>query len=200
MDLAFNSFGTRIIQKFIEVIKSDTDIALLNTWIEPNIHQLLVDQNGYHVVLKVLFTMEKKDCQYIGQFLKHNMLQIAVSKQGCCAVQKIIEEPEIPFKNQLITKIVKLTSKLISDSQGHYVLNCVIALRNEKITLQIITKLIEENQLASLCRMKYPAYVIEKLLESSSFKLRTKLIQAILSATKDSLGELLIETYGSSSK
>lgn len=200
MELAMNSFGTRIIQKYIEIIKLKSDIALLNTWIEPNLHELLIDQNGYHVVLKALFTLDKNDCQYIGHFLKQNMLQIAVSKQGCCAVQKIIEEPEIPFKNQLITKIVKLTSKLIFDSQGHYVLNCVIALRIEKTNLQIITKLLEENQLANLCRLKYPAYVIEKLLEFSTFKLRNKLIQAIFEATKDILSELLLETYGCSSK
>lgn len=200
MELALNSFGTRIIQKYIEVIKDETDIALVNSLIEPNLFELLVDQNGYHIVLKALFTLEKKDCQYIGHFLKQNLLQIAVSKRGCCAVQKIIEEPDIPFKSQLISKIVKLTSKLIIDSQGHYVINCVIALRIEKTTFQIISKILDENQLANLCRMKYPAYVIEKLLDYSSFKLRSKLIQSIINATKDILCELLLEAYGCSSK
>lgn len=199
-ELALNSFGTRIIQKYIETTNETSDIFLLQSLIEPNIKILMVDQYGYHVVLKALFTLDKNHCQYIGKFLKQNMLQIANSRQGCCAIQKIIEEPEIPFKSQFIAKIVKLTSKLIIDSQGHYVLNCVIGLKNDKINLQIIDKLADENELVSLCRMKYPTYVIERLLDSSSLKLRNRLIKSILAATKDILGELSLELYGGSSK
>lgn len=199
MDLAVNPFGTRIIQKYIETAKLEVEIAMIGTSIEANILKLFLDQNGYHVVLKALFKFEQKSSHFIVQYLKQNMLQIAVSKQGCCAIQKIIEEPDIPFKSQLISKIVKLSSKLVNDSQGHYVINCVIGIRNDKINFQILTKLIDENQFVSLCKSKYPVYVLEKLFDCSSFKTRTKLVQSIL-FSKDALIDIILNAHGISSK
>lgn len=151
------------------------------------------------MVLKALFKLETKFINSIIQFLKQNMLQIAVSKQGCCAIQKIIEEPDIPFKNQLINKIVKLSSKLVNDSQGHYVINCVVSIKNDKINYQILTKLMEENQIVLLCKLKYPAYVLEKLLDCSSLRIRSKLIESILKS-KEVLIDVILNVNGISSK
>lgn len=198
--LAVNQFGTRVVQKIIDYLSKEEEKAKsLLLEVEKRMNILIIDQNGYHIVLKVLEVFSKEQTTPIVDYLKANMLDIAVTKHGCCAIQKILEEENLPSKTHLFNKIIKLSGRLIWDSQGHYVLSFVVSLKIKRYNLEIVKKLLKESDFSALCQCKHSASVIEKLIEYGCCKSK-KLILSYFLNQKELLLKLLYceKPYGAS--
>lgn len=176
------------VQRLVEDINKITNI-------------LIIDQNGYHVVLKALEVFSKDQVIYIISYIKSNMLDIALTRHGCCAIQKILEEENLPSRSQLFNKIIKLSSRLICDSQGHYVLSFVVSLKMKRYNYEIVKNLMKEADFSILCQSKHSASVIEKLIDYGCCKSK-RVILSFFYSNMENLMKLLYcqMSYGVSGK
>ena len=106
--IATDLHGTRAIQKVIE--KSVCDPAVLDKVIsvlKGHIAQLVMDNNGNHVVQQCLINIKAPSNQFIYEEIMLNCLAIATHKHGCCVLQKCIDysdETQKVVLQQLILK------------------------------------------------------------------------------------------------
>lgn len=204
----------------IELIVLKEDRQQLLVHIKPNIVTLMKDFNSYHIILKILTsfgsssntsstnvnTLSKEDQEinidFIYYIVNKYLIEIAISKNGCCSAQKIIEIAPLSIKNLLCSKIVKNSTYLINEVHGNYVLGYVISLKNMRTNKDIVKKLISINKtdtnskilldeeiiekseqvaasnvsFADICINKHSSNIIEKCFEYSNLDIRNILI------------------------
>lgn len=96
ISLSVNTYGTRVVQKTIELLFT---IKLVDKFIqitEPILMDLIQDINGNHVIQKIVSCINKND--YVYEFLIKNFYVASRGKYGCCAMQKCIEYANLYFK------------------------------------------------------------------------------------------------------
>lgn len=97
-----------------------------------------------------------------------------------------------------MVKIVKHSTKLMFDSQGHYVICHVISSKNQKLNKLILNAMLEEVGLKLVSKHKNASVVLEKWLEHSSSDLKSRVINELLD--KGLFRELLLDNFGIKSK
>lgn len=162
---------------------------------------LIINQNGYHVVLKSFDVFSNEQTLPLIDYLKSNLLDVAATQHGCCAIQKILEEENLTSRTQLISKIIKLSSRLIWHSQGHYLLSFMVLLKIKRNNLEIAKKLLKESNFLAICQSKHTSSIIEKLIEYGCCKLKKAILNYFLQ-DKEALLKLANcqSQYGVSSK
>lgn len=185
--LAKNPQGTRVIQKLIEFSSCEnfkqniTKFAL----------DLLKDNNGYHIILKYCSITKKIDS--IAKIIEDSLLDIAMNKFGCCAIQKCLQL----FPNSLIIKkIIFYTEELITNVYGNYVIQFIISMNNQEYNTQIIEKF--KNNIIYLSKQKFSSNVIERCFDYCKESVKNILINYI--CEERVVGELLMDMYGNYGK
>lgn len=87
-EMSLHNFGTRVIQKFIE-IGNPVQVSKLSVPIKDNMFNLYKSQNGIHVITK--FVSKCRNSQFIFEFIYNNITSVSKNKEGCCMIQKILE-------------------------------------------------------------------------------------------------------------
>lgn len=86
--LSTHNFGTRVVQKLIEV-GGQNHLNKLIPSIKENLLSLSKNQNGIHVILKFMAKCLKN--QFIFDFVQSEICLVSKNKEGCCMIQKILE-------------------------------------------------------------------------------------------------------------
>ena len=136
----------------------------------------MADQNGYHIVLKAIEKLSKDIVNLIIEKIKLRVFDISITRNGCCAIQKILEDINLPKRGQLISKILKISSKLIWDNHAHYVLSFIISMKNNRYNSEIVKRLIKGGELEEYCKYKQSASVLDKLIDSSCIRSKKALL------------------------
>jgi pumilio RNA-binding family len=195
-DIGVSQYGTRVVQKMIEKLKTKDDITLLKKHLEPQLGYFLKDNNAYHIIVKCLSTFEEASSLYIYKYLKKNIVNLSLNKHGCCAIQKCLESAVPNQQELIIQKIIKSTLKLISDAQGNYVVSYVVCLKNSKYIKEIVSKIISEGNFKVLCKQRFSSTVLEKCFDYCAPDVRSQMIDQIC-INKSSFKEILCDNYGS---
>ena len=120
-------------------------------------------------------------------------MHIAITKYGCCVVQKCLINANKEQKEKIIYLVLQNTFNLIRDQFGNYVYQCVLMLKDEKINYKIIEIIYEK--LIPLCKEKYSSNVIEKIFEINNIVIVNQLIDYI-TKTDNKILELITNKYG----
>jgi hypothetical protein len=187
LTLAKNPQGTRVIQKIIEFSNCDKfKVNLLKYALD-----LLKNNNGYHIILKYCGIAKKSDV--VGKIIEENLLDIAMNKFGCCAIQKYLQL----FPNNLIVKkIIFYTEELITNVYGNYVIQFIISMNNQDYNCQIIEKF--KNNIIYLSKQKFSSNVIERCFDYCRDSVKNILINYI--CEEKVVAELLLDMYGNYGK
>ena len=70
-----NQFGTRALQKLLDFITLDSDFDILRDYLTSHIYTLIQDQNGNHVIQKILTIFPKNKNQFIFDEINKNILE-----------------------------------------------------------------------------------------------------------------------------
>lgn len=153
--------------------------------------ELLKDTNGYHIILK--FSNLIKDLNQIEKIIEKNLLDIAMNKFGCCAIQKYLQY--FP-SNPIIKQIICYTERLITNVYGNYVIQFIISMKNQEYNCQIIEKF--KNNIIYLSKQKFSSNVIERCFDFCKESAKNILINYI--CDEKVVGELLLDMYGNYGK
>ena len=191
-ELYYHNYATRVVQKLIELSQEDI-LLMLREVIANNLTLLCKDHNGIHIVYKYAFVSQ--DAQFIYNFIYTNIISICTDKEGCCLIQKLLENKSNQFNYLLYTLLAKKSIELINDKYANYVIQSVIMNGPKLISKEITDCLLEPTNLKNIGKQKFSCNIIEKCLDGNHDYIHIALINSLL-IEKSLVKELIIDTYG----
>ena len=179
LNIGLNQYGTRVIQRVIDFIKSSGDQTYIKNYnffvdlLTPNIIQFSNNLNGCHIIQKVLLA-ENFDNKFCYNFYRENILSIANDKNGCCFLQKCIDKLNEKQLNHMLESIFNKTKEIVVDQYGNYVIQYILKTlkqkNNKNYNLQKIFQFIIDD-LVTYSNQKYCSNVIEKLFSIDELRI-----------------------------
>jgi len=200
--ISHSANGTRTIQKLIEICSSaknennNNNNFIYQAFVEMfknKIVALCIDENANHIIQKFIFNIKFPYNNFVYEEIYKNFIYIALTKYGCCVIQKCLIHGNKEQKEKVIFLILKYTFSLIGAQFGNYVYQSIILL-NEVETIKKIIEIIK-HKLILLCNEKYSSNVIEKLLEIQNKNIVNNIIEK-LTNSEQKIMELITNKYG----
>ncbi len=95
LTLSNNPYGTRAFQKLLDYI-NDKDYDIIKDFITHNMLSLLKDNNGNHVVQKIILIYPKEKNTFLYIETAKYIVELSKLKQGSCIFQKLIDHGSKP--------------------------------------------------------------------------------------------------------
>lgn len=197
--IAISTYGTRVIQKLLEVLSVQVDLDSLkptfdslNNLIINNIVQLSSDSNSSHIIIKYVNVIKYPYNIPLFESVYTNFIPLCKDKHGCCVIQKCIEAGSNEQKEKLFILSNTHCEELISDQFGNYVIQFVVGINSEIINKYIVNIIMKN--LVLLCKEKYASNVIEKFLYNKSSY--SKIVLDTIRKDENLVHELILDQYG----
>ena len=144
-DIARNKFGTHSIQSLIDNIQTSLEIFALNNLISKNMYILFVDNNAYHIIMKLILDFPEEQRNTLNLFLVKNVERIITNCNGAFCVNKfIVRNKDFKLRAILIKNLEKNMKELIFNK--YYCINLLLILETFGIYWgRFIIKEIQEN-------------------------------------------------------
>lgn len=143
------------------------------------------DQNGNHVVQKLIERLPERELKEIFHFFRGSFLRFSTMQYGCRVIQKLLEySSENEVKNSLIKvnaiidEIFIKTYDLCLHQYGNYVVQFIIERQDINRITQVIKTL--RGKLYELSTHKFASNVIEKCLSYGSQQNKREIIEEII--------------------
>jgi len=191
--LCLNPHGTRVVQVFVEQIKSNNQllISFTNNLI-PIMPKIITDLNGSFVLIHYATVIAYPNNNIIFNFLANNIIEVSRKSYSCSALQKCIDIGNEMQKNLLLESISKNSKYLILNQFGNYVIQFVITKNIVNINDKIIEGFLDN--IIFLAKQKYSSNVIEKCFDFCSQEMRNKIIDKL--SDENIIKDLLKDMYG----
>ncbi|MCQ2819640.1 MAG: hypothetical protein MJ252_20440 [archaeon] len=193
LEICENSYGTRVMQKIVDHLKTDALISTFMNLIQPIVKDIILNINGSHILLKILSLRNPLSNKIIYNEICANIVPIAKHKHGCCVLQKCIDNAEEENKAMILSEIVKQCNELIRDQCGNYIIQFIIGFNNVEINSRIVDQLVLD--IEGYSKQKYSSNVVEKCLESCSNELCEKII-SVINSNDEIILNLLFDKFG----
>lgn len=197
--ISVNNFGTRVLQRAIELMNNGV-YELISTpqldsifkcLVDKHIFPLCNDQNGNHVLQKIIIMFPKNKNDFIYYKLNQYAIDISRIKQGVSILQTSLENATTDQRRYLIGNILNDIGSVIDDEFGNYVIQFIVSLGDKEFN-NVIYEYIIKN-VVTLSKNKYSSNVIEKCIipnDPHSEKLLTYL------GDNKVIREMIMDKYG----
>ena len=197
-EIGTDSHGTRVIQKIVEIQKTkDLGLEKLAKAMTPVLLSFMIDNNAYHIIVKIIKTFNDSDYRFVYKCIKKNFLETSININGCCIVQKIIVLCKEKQQQKLVNLAVENLFILINDPVGNHLINLILSLQISSYSVKIMEAMINVG-LIKLLRGNISISVIEKCIDRQDFEEKLILISRLLKI--DILKELISTSNGIFSK
>lgn len=165
--------------------------------LEPEIIKVVRDQNGNHVVQKIIELVPKQYIGFIMEAFRNQCSLLGSHPYGCRVIQRMLEHGTEEEKRDIMAELHASAPVLIVDQYGNYVAQHVIEHgKAEDRSLMIGVVL---DNLVALSKHKFASNVVEKCIEFGSIEelrlIRERLIAGATDGTS-SLQFMMKDQYG----
>ena len=145
LEIATNKSGTHSIQSLIEAIETPMERLYLEKLLNKNMLLLINDENGYHIIMKIILEIPENQRNNLNLFLIAHLEQIIVNRYGAyCATKFIINNSNLSLRILLINNIQKNLKLFIFDKNSCSVI--MLAIKKFGINnFEFIIKEIQDN-------------------------------------------------------
>jgi hypothetical protein len=176
VDISNNQYGTRAVQKLIDVIESDDEFEIIFDTFKDHVVEMIQDWNGNHVIRKII---QKKNTQFIYDIISDKCVEVTTSTFGCFISNHCIANGTDKQKLQLFNAVESNAIALSKDEFGNYVVQCILDLKVDfDIYLTFIKRL--TGNIYNLSLDKYSSNVIEKCLKFGSSECIKRIMNELL--------------------
>uniref|UniRef100_A0A1I7T149 PUM-HD domain-containing protein n=1 Tax=Caenorhabditis tropicalis TaxID=1561998 RepID=A0A1I7T149_9PELO len=215
--LCLDKSACRVIQLAIQKLETHLASRLASELRDADLVRLSIDQNGNHVIQKIIKTLPVSAWDYIVKFFcnDENLIAVCQDKYGCRVVQstieKLSEDPQTECYNQrlsllqqLMVGITRNCNQLASNEFANYVVQHVVKCDGamEKFRDIIIEQCLLRN-LLSMSQEKYASHVVEVAFLRAPHRLAFDMMEEIFEGyiphpetNRDALDILLFHQYG----
>lgn len=165
--------------------------------LEPDILKVVKDQNGNHVVQKIIELVPRQHIGFILDCFRGRVSELASHTYGCRVIQRVLEHGTEFDKAVIMEELHSCAQLLITDQYGNYVIQHVVQHgrpEDKSKMIQIVT-----NQLVTLSKHKFASNVVEKCIEHGNDEERRSIITGLTAGATDgnSLLQLIMkDQYG----
>jgi len=142
--------------------------------LEGHVVECIKDQNGNHVIQKVIEQVPPQYTQFIVDTFINKVYSLATHPYGCRVIQRILEhhyeinniyedKPRTthnPSSNIILKEILHYTMSLVQDQYGNYVIQHILEHGTLKDRHEIISQV--RGKIVNLSQHKFASNVIEK--------------------------------------
>lgn len=124
--------------------------------------ELIRDQNGNHVVQKVLKRIPWEHIPFVIDTCVQNLQQLAVHNYGCRVIQRLLRHYHGPMVPRVLHELHSCSTTLITDQYGNYVTQHIIQYGEPADQARMI-EAVRQN-LVSYAKQKFASNVVEKCI------------------------------------
>ena len=200
-DLSYHRFGCRVLQTLIE-ISGNTDkdkIKIILRKLE-NLYGLFVDQNGNHVIQKIIDKLNFEEINDIYNEVIKYANNLICDIYGTRIIQSVLKKCNEEQGKKIIEKILKVDKDkfidLCKDKYANYTLQFI--LENFKSGIEYFLSKIKGN-IYIFSLDKCASNIVEKLLEYGNKEQRVEIVKEIIekdNKDKDCILKLCNNKYG----
>ncbi|CAL9215892.1 unnamed protein product [Arabidopsis halleri] len=160
--ISLNAYGTRVVQRLVESIKTRKQISLVKSALRPGFLNLIRDLNGNHVIQRCLQCLRTEDNEFIFEDATKFCIDIATHRHGCCVLQKCIAYSSGLQREKLVTEISRNSLFLAQDPYGNYAVQFVLELRDFSAIAAMLAQL--KGHYVELSMQKFSSHMVERCL------------------------------------
>jgi hypothetical protein len=117
--IASNKFGTHSIQSLINNIQTPHELYALNKLMNENMYLLFIDNNAYHIVMKIILEFPEEKRNSLNLFLIMNIRKIIVNCNGAFCVNKFITcNKDLKIRELLVKNLKNSIKDLLFNKYG----------------------------------------------------------------------------------
>jgi mRNA-binding protein PUF3 len=165
--------------------------------LEKDVLKTVRDQNGNHVIQKVIDRVPMEHIQVIVESFRGHIGILAVNSYGCRVIQRLLEKVPEPQRRFILTELHAEGPKLITDSYGNYVTQHVIEHGLPEDRAKIVNLITA--QFLTFSKHKFASNVVERCLTCGNDEQRRELVDAFIAKNErgeNNLLNLLKDGYG----
>ncbi|KAJ6230077.1 pumilio homology domain family member 4 [Anaeramoeba flamelloides] len=189
--ISLNQYGTRAVQKMIELIDHPDLSSILIHGIKTSLVELANDPNGNHILQKCLLKLTEEDKKYIYQGMVKHCVVISTHKHCCCVMQRCIDSAKDKDLELIVQTITEHSFILIRDRYANYVIQYIL---DKDFVSEKLANVFKEN-LYSFSIQKFSSNVVEKCLKVFHNKYKQFLIYELINMPKNRILKLLKDRY-----
>jgi len=110
MEISCNNRGTWALQTIIYSVTEEEEFDLIKETLlqNNNITKLSRDNQGQHMIQKIIKTFSEQRREYIFENILTNFYELATDKQGLCVMKKLIEcTHKAESQKKIVNKIIE---------------------------------------------------------------------------------------------
>ena len=174
LEIATNKSGTHSIQSLIDCINTPIELLFLDKLLSKNMLLLFLDENGYHIMMKVILDIPEDKRNNLNLFLILNLDKIIINYNGSFCVNKFINKnKDLKLRALLIQNIQNNINNYITNKNSCKILFLILEKFGINYGLFIIKYI--QNNLAILSihpiSMNFILKTLNYLKNNSSFEL-----------------------------
>ncbi|CAH8392739.1 unnamed protein product [Eruca vesicaria subsp. sativa] len=158
--ISLHNYGTRVVQKLIETVRTKTQINLVKAALKPGLLSLVTATNGNHVVLSCLKFLAPEDNKFVLEGATRFCATIATHEHGCCVLQHCVQYSDGAERENLVAEIARNSLHLAQDPFGNYVVQCIIEQNLGGVNVMFELR----GNYVKLAKQKFSSHVVEKCL------------------------------------
>ncbi|KAF8080118.1 hypothetical protein N665_0178s0021 [Sinapis alba] len=195
LKICLNNYGTRVVQKMIETVKTKQQIGMVKSGLKPGFLSLVKDLNGNHVIQTCLTSLGPNDTKFVLEAATKYCAEIATHRHGCCVLQCCVSNSVGEQRERLVNEISRNSLHLSQDPFGNYVVQYLIEQKVSAAKLLIQFRM----HYAELATQKFSSHVMEKCLRIYP-ESRAEIVRELLSVPNfehllhDPFGNYVIQT------
>ena len=192
--ISINIFGTRVIQKLINIINNNEKLLNeFNNIFFKEINKLISTSHGNHIIQKYIEEIKFNEKNIIFDYLINNFNKISINKFGCCTIQKCLINNDKNIKTKFLNLIYENINYLLSKQFGNFIFQFMIENETKEIKINLINKILPN--FMNICKTKYSSNVIEKCLEVNCNEIHVIILNKICESKKN-VFDLILNPFG----
>jgi len=180
----------------LEHVLIDQQAAMVRE-LQGHVLKCVKDQNGNHVIGKVIERVPAQYIQFIIDAFIGQVQHLATHPYGCRVVQRLLERCEEPAQSKILQELHACAPTLIVDQYGNYVIQHVIQHGTPDDRAKIIS--LVRTHLVAFSKQKFASNVVEKSLLYGTDERRREIMYQLMERNEMgecALSSLIKDAYG----
>eukprot|EP00488_Nonionellina_sp_1-RS-2012_P003916 TRINITY_DN85_c0_g1_i1.p1 TRINITY_DN85_c0_g1~~TRINITY_DN85_c0_g1_i1.p1 ORF type:complete len:242 (+),score=72.44 TRINITY_DN85_c0_g1_i1:391-1116(+) len=188
-------YGCRVIQKAFEYVHDHLKITLVSE-LKDHVEDCVRDQNGNHVIQKVIAEVPSLHIAFIIDTFKTQVYHFSTHPYGCRVIQRLLEHCDETQKEPLLNELIGAIVALSKDSYGNYVVQHVLKHGPDQARNRIIREV--ANNVLAMSKHKFSSNVVEKCFMFGNDDERDHLLECVIGTTQENspMVQMVRDQYG----
>lgn len=161
VEFSLHMYGCRVMQKAFEFGDFEQKVLLAQE-LKESVNTCIKDQNGNHVIQKVVEKLPPQYFEFVVQCLSADPVGWALHPYGCRVIQKILEKAPKERVVGVVQALISEALVLSREPYGNYVVQYILEKGNPNDRFSMVNGFC--GRLTELTRHKYSSNVVEKCL------------------------------------